>query len=170
MSINMKWLKRLLVQIVLIAIFLLTFAPASSVLAEETSKKVEIDLTNQRLYAFEGGQKIYDFVISSGKPWWPTPVGTFKPWIKLLSSRMQGGSVEYGTYYDLPNVPFVIYFGNEEVPNTRGYGLHGTYWHNNFGYPMSHGCVNLRTEDMQKLYFWMDLTTPIRIFGQTPVV
>ena len=49
--------------------------------------------------------------------------------------------------YDLPNVPYVMYF-------YRGYGLHGTYWHNNFGTPMSHGCVNLTLADAKWLYEW----------------
>lgn len=150
-----------------ISFALLTFT-ADITLAQE--KRVEINLSEQRLNAFSRDQKIFDFVISTGKPWWPTPTGTFHPWIKLRFARMQGGSVTYGTYYNLPNVPYVIYFGNNEVPNWRGYGLHGTYWHNNFGHPMSHGCVNLKTEDMEKLYFWMDLSTPIHIFGQTPLV
>lgn len=124
-------------------------------------KRIEVDLTRQRLYAYERNAKVFDFVISSGKPWWPTPTGTFYPWIKLKSTRMRGGSVRLGTYYDLPNVPFVIYF-------YKGYALHGTYWHNNFGTPMSHGCVNLQTADMAKLYFWAEMSTPITIYGETP--
>jgi hypothetical protein len=58
---------------------------------------------------------------------------------------MHGGSGS--TYYYLPNVPCTQYFNN-------GFGLHGTYWHNNFGHPMSHGCVNLRTEDACTLFYW----------------
>lgn len=42
----------------------------------------------------------------------------------------------------------------ERIYRRRGYGLHGTYWHNNFGYPMSHGCVNLRTADAEKIFYW----------------
>lgn len=148
----------------LLLIFILPIA--SPVLAQE--KRVEVDLNNQRLYAFTGEKKVFDFIISSGKPWWPTPTGIFYPWIKLRFSRMAGGSVANGTYYDLPNVPYVIYFGNSQIPNWRGFGLHGTYWHNNFGYPMSHGCVNLTISDMEKLYHWMELSTPIIISGQTP--
>jgi len=139
---------------------------ADTTFAQE--KRVEINLSEQKLQAFSGDEKVFDFVISTGKPWWPTPTGTFYPWIKLRLAGMQGGSVTYGTYYNLLNVPYVIYFGNNEVPNWRGYGLHGTYWHNNFGYPMSHGCVNLKTPDMEKLYYWMEMSTPIHIFGQTP--
>ena len=125
-------------------------------------KRVEVDLTNQRLYALEDNRVIYNFTVSTGKPWWPTPTGTFLPWIKLLSTRMIGGSWAAGTYYNLPNVPYVVYF-------YQGYGLHGTYWHNNFGIPMSHGCVNLRTVDAEKIYYWIEMTTPITIYGTTPV-
>lgn len=126
----------------------------SSVLGRsDVYKKIFVDLANQRLYAFEGSQKVYDFLISSGKWGW-TPTGTFKIWIKLRSTKMEGGKKELGTYYYLPNVPFVMYFYNDEIPKWRGYGLHGTYWHNNFGMPMSHGCVNLKTEDAEKLFYW----------------
>lgn len=126
-------------------------------------KKVEINLSTQTLQAYEGGNLIYHLTISSGKPWWPTPTGTFYPWTKLKSTRMRGGSQALGTYYNLPNVPYVVYF-------FKGYGLHGTYWHNNFGYPMSHGCVNLKTSDAEKLYYWIDMQTPITIYGVTPGV
>ena len=67
---------------------------------------------------------------------------------------MEGGSSAIGTYYYLPNVPYVMFFYNDEVSKGRGFSLHGTYWHNNFGHPMSHGCVNLRVEDAEKLYYW----------------
>lgn len=146
-------------------------------------KRIEVDLSRQRIYAFEGDNKVYDFTISSGKPWWATPTGAFRIWIKLRYTKMEGGSKALGTYYYLPNVPYVMYFFNENVPKWRGYGLHGTYWHNNFGHPMSHGCVNLRTEDVAQLYYWAmpDLQgkssiyatednpgTQIIIYGETP--
>jgi len=117
-------------------------------------KRIEVDLTNQRLYAFEGDKKVYEFVISTGKTVTPTPTGEFRPWIKLRSTKMEGGSGS--GYYYLPNVPYVMYFGNSQVPNWRGYGIHGTYWHNNFGNPMSHGCVNLKTEDAKNLFYWSE--------------
>lgn len=149
----------------------------------DEQKRIEVDLTNQKLYAFEGDRKVYEFVISSGKPWWATPTGVFRIWIKLRYTKMEGGSKALGTYYYLPNVPYVMYFYNSQVPKWRGYGLHGTYWHNNFGNPMSHGCVNMRTEDIAKLYYWArpdlrgkssilasdsNLGTPVIIYGETP--
>lgn len=117
------------------------------------SKRIDIDLTNQRLYAFEDNYKVYDFVISSGLYDW-TPRGAFNIWIKLRYSHMSGGSRALGTYYHLPNVPYVMYFSNSQIPAWRGFGIHGTYWHDDFGRPKSHGCINLRTEDAEKLYYW----------------
>jgi lipoprotein-anchoring transpeptidase ErfK/SrfK len=91
---------------------------------------------------------------------------------------MIGGSKWDGTYYNLPNVPYVIYFYNARYPKGTGYALHGTYWHTNFGNPMSHGCINLRTSDMAILYYWIDtlrfdakgngMGTMIIIQGVTP--
>ena len=126
----------------------------NQVLGESNSKKrIEVDLTNQRLYAYEGDNKVYDFLVSTGK-WGATPTGTFKIWIKLRYTLMSGGSQALGTYYYLPNVPYTMYFYNAEVPQYRGYGIHGTYWHSNFGHPMSHGCINMKTEEVEQLYSW----------------
>lgn len=126
----------------------------SSVLGDTSAeKRIEVDLTHQKLYAFEGSQKVYEFFISSGK-WYPTPTGTFQIWGKFRYTKMSGGNPTLHTYYYLPNVPFVMFFGNDAVPASRGFSLHGTYWHNNFGHPMSHGCVNMRTEDAEKIFYW----------------
>ena len=116
-------------------------------------KRIEIDLTNQKLYAFEGDIKVLDVLVSTGK-WGKTPTGEFRIWTKLKSTKMSGGSKELHTYYYLPNVPFTMYFYNSEIPATRGYGIHGTYWHSNFGHPMSHGCINMKTEEAEKLFYW----------------
>lgn len=125
-----------------------------AVLGETTSnKRIDIDLTNQRIYAFEGDQKIYDFLISSGK-WGKTPTGEFTIWIKLRYTRMSGGNKANGTYYNLPNVPYTMFFYNAQYPKYVGYGIHGAYWHNNFGHPMSHGCINMKEEDVEKIYYW----------------
>lgn len=125
-----------------------------SILGETSGgKRIEVDLTNQRVYAFEGGTKVYDFLISSGK-WGKTPTGVFEIRNKFLFTKMSGGSKALHTYYYLPNVPFVMFFGNSQIPASRGFSLHGTYWHSNFGHPMSHGCVNMKTEDAKVLYYW----------------
>lgn len=153
------------------------------VLGENTAKDkhIYIDLTNQKLYAMEDGQKIFEFLISSGK-WGRTPTGEFTTWVKLRATRMTGGNKSIGTFYDLPNVPYTMYFYNSEVPKSRGYGIHGAYWHNNFGHPMSHGCINMRIEDSKTLYDWANPPstryttyvdkdnpgTPITIYGDAP--
>lgn len=132
------------------------YAPGTSILGESTEpKKIYIDLTNQRLYAFEGNRLVYNFLVSTGK-WGRTPTGVFNIWIKLRYTKMEGGSKALNTYYYLPNVPYVMYFYNNLTPKYRGFGIHGTYWHNNFGHPMSHGCINMRTEEVAELYYWAD--------------
>ncbi len=117
--------------------------------SDPNNKWIEVDLSKQRLYARENGEIVYSMPVSTGLPWMPTVTGDFKLWAKVRSQRMSGGSVENGTYYNLPNVPFVQFFHG-------GYSLHGTYWHNDFGKPRSHGCVNLSIEDAKKLYEWTD--------------
>jgi len=66
---------------------------------------------------------------------------------------MEGGEGKY--YYNLPNVPYVMYFENPQVPGWRGYGLHGAYWHNDFGRQRSHGCVNLPVDVAKEIYYWI---------------
>ncbi len=126
----------------------------TQVLGETTDEKwIEINLSTQRLYAHEGNRIIYDFPVSSGLPWMPTVTGEFKLWAKVRAQRMSGGSVNDGTYYDLPNVPYVMYFHG-------GYGIHGAYWHNDFGKPRSHGCVNLSIADAEKIFYWANPPLP----------
>lgn len=129
------------------------------------SKRIEVDLTTQRLYGFENGQKIFDFLISSGT-YNRTPTGTFTIWTKVRSQKMSGGSKELGTYYYLPNVPYILFFFNQEVAKRVGYSLHGTYWHNNFGRPMSHGCINMKTSDVAQIYAWAPVGTTVTIYGK----
>lgn len=123
-------------------------------------KRIQIDLTTQQLYAYNKDRLIYNFPVSSGK-WYPTPTGSFKPWAKLPFTRMKGGNPALGTYYNLPQVPYVVYF-------YKGYAIHGAYWHNNFGHPMSHGCVNVSVKNAALLYNFIELDTPIVIAGLTP--
>ena len=139
----------------------------ASVLGESSgNKRIEIDLTNQRLYAYENNNLVYNFLISSGK-WGKTPTGTFHIWVKLRYTKMEGGSKAINTYYYLPNVPYVMFFYNDDIPKYRGFGLHGTYWHSNFGHPMSHGCINMKTEEAGLIYYWVkpDLMNRASIFA-----
>lgn len=118
-------------------------------------KWIDVDLSDQKLVAWEGNNKYLETLVSSGKTG-PTPKGEFRIWSKFKYAKMSGGSRDNGTYYYLPNVPYIMYFSGS-------YSLHGTYWHNNFGHPMSHGCVNLPTLAAEKLFYW---TTPLLPSGK----
>lgn len=122
-------------------------------------KKIYVDLTNQTLYAYEGENLIYTFLVSTGK-WGKTPTGVFNIWGKFRYTKMSGGSTALRTYYYLPNVPYVMFYSNDEVAASRGFSLHGTYWHDNFGHPMSHGCVNMKTSEAALIYEWSDPQIP----------
>lgn len=111
---------------------------------------IDVNLSEQRVYAYEGDVIVNSFIVSTGTWRTPTVTGRYKIWIKLRSTTMSGPG------YYLTNVPYTMYF-------YKGYGLHGTYWHNNFGTPMSHGCVNLRTDDAAWLYNWASVGTVVNV-------
>jgi hypothetical protein len=124
-------------------------------------KHISIDITRQTLKAYEGDKEVLSTFISSGK-WFDTPVGEFKIWHMVKATRMSGGTGN--DYYNLPNVPYVMFFQNDKIPGIRGFGIHGAYWHNNFGHAMSHGCVNMRIIDAERLFNWAELGTKITIY------
>jgi lipoprotein-anchoring transpeptidase ErfK/SrfK len=109
---------------------------------------IEVDLSDQRVAAREGETTVNSFLASTGTWQTPTVIGEFRVYVKYVAADMAGPG------YYLPAVPYVMYF-------YQGYGLHGTYWHNNFGTPMSHGCVNLRTEDAGWLFEWASVGTRV---------
>ncbi len=115
-------------------------------------KWIDVNLSTQTLTAYEGQRAVFNSLISSGTRYYPTVVGTFQIYAKYRSTRMRGGSG--ASYYDLPNVPYTMYF-------YRGYALHGAYWHNNFGTPMSHGCVNLHPSNAEWLFNWAPIGTEV---------
>lgn len=119
-------------------------------------KWIEVDLSDQSLKAWEGDRLFLETPISSGKSWTPTIKGEFRVQSKFQYAKMSGGVKGTSSYYYLPNVPYIMFFQGD-------YSLHGTYWHNNFGHPMSHGCVNLPTVQAEKLFYW---TTPTVSQGQ----
>ncbi len=130
------------------------------VLGDSTGEKViYVDLATQTLSAYQGKDLIYTFLVSTGK-WGKTPTGTFKIANKFRFIKMSGGSSALGTYYYLPNVPYTMFFGNDQISASRGFSIHGTYWHNNFGRPMSHGCVNMKTSEAGIVYHWADPVLP----------
>ena len=113
----------------------------------EGERWIEVSLKEQMLYAWEGDRLANRFPVSSGVEDNPTVTGLFRIWARTVSQTMDGGDRASGGYYNLPNVPWVQYF-------YHGYAIHGAYWHNNFGTPMSHGCVNLAIEDAEWLFGW----------------
>ena len=125
-------------------------ATLSPLLVHGDVRWIDIDLTQQRLTAYEGSSLVRTVLVSTGLPRTPTPVGQFRIRIKLRYDDMSGLD------YYLTNVPYVMYFYG-------GYGLHGTYWHGNFGHPMSHGCVNLPTPDAEWLFNWAEVGTLVNI-------
>lgn len=157
--------------------------PKTKILGESDvtgEKHIYVDLTTQTVSAYQGETLFMQAPVSTGK-WFPTPTGEFTIWETVRSTKMSGG--EGADYYYLPNVPFVMFFSNDKVAAGRGFSLHGAYWHNNFGHPMSHGCVNMRQVDAEKLYYWVNPTpksnttlatdedpgTKITIYGQAPL-
>ena len=111
---------------------------------------IDIDLTNQMTYAYEGDQLVNSFVVSTGTWQHPTVTGQYNIYVKYRYADMSGPG------YYLADVPYVMYF-------YKGYGLHGTYWHSNFGTPMSHGCVNLPTGDAGWLFDWASVGTLVNV-------
>ncbi|HET9172097.1 MAG TPA: L,D-transpeptidase [Actinospica sp.] len=132
-------------------------APSVSVPAgapTSLAKWVEVNLSTQYLRAWEYSTPVFGTYVSTGIPGLETPTGTFHIYEKLRYDDMAGGSG--ASAYYLPDVPYVMYF-------YEAYALHGTYWHHNFGTPMSHGCVNLPTDAAGWVYDWAPLGTTVWI-------
>lgn len=120
--------------------------------ASGEEKWIEVSLDEQKVRAWEGNKLVMEFPISAGL-WAPTPKGTFNIWYKTRNQSMVGGSPALGTYYNLPNVPNNMFFN-------QGIALHGAYWHNNFGHPMSHGCVNEPLASAAQIFDWAGPVVP----------
>ncbi len=110
-------------------------------------KWVAVNLYEQVLTAYEGDRLIYATLISSGLPQWQTNTGTFKVWSKYATTPMSG-AMGQPDFYSLPAVPYVMYFDND-------ISLHGTYWHDGFGFKHSHGCVNMTISDAHWAFNWI---------------
>lgn len=124
------------------------------------AKRIVIDRAREILYAYDGDTLFMEQAISVGLELTPTPTGTFSIYRKMPASYMQG-PVEGGSdqFYDLPGVPWDLYFTRD------GGAIHGAYWHDNFGSPWSHGCVNLPPAAAAILYAWADLGTPVTVWN-----
>ncbi len=113
---------------------------------------IEVDLSEHMLYAWRGGQLLDGFLVATGASATPTIKGSFKISTKLPTYRMRGAG------YDLPDVPYVMFYqGN--------YAIHGVYWHNSFGVSISHGCVNMQTNDAAWVYGLVKVGTWVFVHG-----
>jgi hypothetical protein len=135
------------------------------------SKYVEVSLDQQELTAYQDNNVVMKTKISSGLNYQPygavaynTPTGTFYVQNKMFSKHMGYPTMTDDLEeYILPGVPWVSFFepegGWKVFPELDGgYAFHGAYWHTNFGFPMSHGCINMRTSEAKWLYRWL---TPV---------
>lgn len=117
-------------------------------LKESKDRWIQVDLSEQKLIAWEGRKPVYAIIVSTGKKSTPTRTGVFQIQSKHKSTRMRGAD------YDVPNVPHTMYYSG-------GYAIHGAYWHRKFGTPVSHGCVNLAPNHAKWLYNWASIGTPV---------
>ncbi len=117
---------------------------------------IAVDLYEQVAVAYEGGTPVFATLISSGLAKTPTREGMFAVWAKLRTGSMTGfeGKPEQ---YNIPVVPYILYFDGS-------IGLHGTFWHNGFGYRHSRGCVNLSISDAKWLYNFAEVGTPVYVW------
>lgn len=126
----------------------------SHIAADGSEKWIEVDISDQKLYAWEGNRKAYEFSVSTGRPGYDTVQGEFRVWRKVRNQTYRGGSEERGDYYYLPNVPHSLFF-------YQGYAIHGAYWHNDFGIKRrSSGCVNVRPDEAEQVYNWAGPAMP----------
>jgi len=118
-------------------------------------KRIEVDVTHQVLSCYEGASEVYHCRVSTGAKFdmfgnvvdkWSTPVGTHRVTRKYISLQMSGGTT--GAGYDLPGIGWTSIFA------TGGVAIHSTFWHYNYGDPVSHGCVNAKPEDAKWIFRW----------------
>ncbi|RKH50849.1 murein L,D-transpeptidase [Corallococcus sp. AB050B] len=121
---------------------------ASPSIVEPGARWLDVDLEAQTLIAYEGDRPVYATLISSGKPGTDTPEGLFRIWVKFAEADMTGTMGKAS--YRVATVPWTMFFEGD-------FALHTAYWHDRFGEPVSHGCINLAPKDARALYGW---TTP----------
>lgn len=124
-------------------------APISPEL-DPAEKSITVNVTNQTLSCFESSREVYFCRVSTGGRGLETPLGEFPLWRKIISVRMAVGTIETG--YDTPGVSWATYFVGS------GVAIHATFWHNEYGFARSHGCVNCKPEDAKWIFRW---TTPV---------
>ncbi len=115
-------------------------------------REIVVVLSTQTAYAYENGVLQRSVTISSGAADTPTVQGRFRVYRKEAQKTLTGDGYSY------PDVQWILYF-------YEGFALHSAYWHNDFGTPISHGCVNLRVEDAQWFYHFAAIDTPVTVIG-----
>lgn len=127
-------------------------APFKTVTLTGADKWIEIDLSRQRVALYLDDHQVKSFLVSTGRANTPTQAGTFAVYSKRAVMTMTGTIA--GDYYYIPNIKWVSFFDGGEA-------FHGTYWHHNFGHPMSHGCVNMTEADAKTLYDFAPIGTKV---------
>lgn len=133
------------------------YSPLETATTTRFTREIKVDLSQQRLYFVVNSAIIFDFPVSTGNPWTPTPPGSFTIDWMIPNKRYIGPD------YNIPNVKWNMRF-------KPLYYIHAAYWHNSFGIrTMSHGCVNMREDDAELLYQFVEPGMVVDIFGETPV-
>ena len=122
---------------------------------EKLKKLIEVNLDEQMLIYYFNNIELEKFLISSGVRSMPTPVGQFTILDKLPTKTYGGNGYDF--YY--PNTKWNMHFTTQKLK----YYIHGAYWHDNFGQPMSHGCVNVSYDNMERLYNFTEIGTNVEI-------
>lgn len=117
-------------------------------LKQSADRWIEVNISTQRLIAWEGNMPVYAVIVSTGTDAHPTQAGSFAIQSKHRTARMRGAD------YDVPDVPYTMYYSG-------GYAIHGAYWHRRFGTPVSHGCVNVAVDHAEWLFDWATVGTPV---------
>jgi hypothetical protein len=131
----------------------------------EGDRWISINLFEQTISIYENGELVFATMVSSGlRGWWTQP-GSFRVYAKLERDTMSGAfEADRSDYYYLQDVPWVLYYDQARA-------IHGAYWHNGYGYPRSHGCVNLSPTDAQWIFEWAEEGTWVHVYdpsGETP--
>ena len=144
--------------------------PVEASFSTGPDRRIEVYLDRQRVEIYENGNMIKTMKASTGKPKTPTVTGSFYIYARFPTKTMKSTGLKPGEkgYYEVKDVPYAQYFH-------EGFAFHGAFWHNNFGHPASHGCVNLATqkknsrqgvnEDAGWLYHWASLGVPVTVHG-----
>jgi len=122
-------------------------------LAGPDERWLDVDLDEQVVVAHEGRRPVFATLVSSGGKKWPTPSGIYRVWLKFSETTMSGQMGDEQPY-SVATVPWTMYFA-------RDFAFHTAYWHDKFGVPRSHGCINLSPRDARTLYGWASPDVPL---------